>query len=338
MRIVEDMGAPDRNEEAALWCLELSEGNLPPERRLELDRWMKDPENHEAFQRAAEVWDVTEAIAGTPEVVRMRSEGLERYRAASARRWKKPQSFGWRRWGMLASALAAALVMAVWLALPAMKAYQTGIGETRVAMLQDGSRLSLDADTQVNVSFDSKRRMLVLDRGRAKFDVAHNPLKPFTVVVGDKMVVATGTSFSVEKVGGEAHIVLYEGRVAVLDKDGQSITGSRQGTAMDELLKPGSELVLPAQGPGAASVDPVDLKTSWREGQLSFEDEPLSLAVERMNRYLSRPLVVADAEAARVKVTGLFDDRDSRGFLEAMRQLNGVQAEQRDGKVLLTRP
>ena len=338
MRIVEDMGAPDRDEEAALWCLEMAEGSLSPERRLDLDRWMTDPKNREAFQRAAEIWDVTEAVANTPEVLRMRSEGLDRYRDASARRWKKPPSFGWRQWAIAGGAIAAALVLAIWLAPPQMKAYQTGVGETRVAMLEDGSRLSLDADTQVSVSFDSKRRRLVLDRGRAKFDVAHNPLQPFSVAVGDKLVVATGTSFSVEKVGGEAHVVLYEGHVAVLDKDGRAFTASRQRTAVDELLEPGSELVLPAEGSGTASVGQVDLKTSWRQGQLSFEDEPLPLAVERMNRYLARPMVVADPGAAKVRVTGLFDDSDPRGFLEAMRQLNGVQAEQRDGKVLLTKP
>src|SRR3546814_18739257 len=79
--------------------------------------------------------------------------------------------------------------------------YQTEVGERRVALLDDQSRLSLDADSLVEVDMSDRQRELTLVRGRAKFDVAKDPLRTFTVVAGDKMVVATGTSFSVEMVG-----------------------------------------------------------------------------------------------------------------------------------------
>ena len=340
MTPVEDQAWPDRDEEAAAWCLELADGDLPPERRIELDLWMQDPENHEAFQRAAEVWDITEAIGSTPEVVRMRAQALEAYRVASAARWSMPTRGNLRRglWGLAAATAAvAAMFLVVWLN-PASEAYRTGIGKTQVAVLEDGSRLSLDADTEVKASFDSRRRSLVLNKGRAKFDVAHNPLRPFSVSVGDKVVVATGTSFSVEKLGAEVHVVLFEGHVAILDGNGRAIRSGRQQRSIDELLQPGSELTLPAVGDGAARVGQVDLSTSWRQGQVSFDDEPLPLAVERMNRYLSEPLEVADAGAASVRVTGVFEDNDPAGFVDALRQLSGVRAQRQGGRILLTRP
>ena len=76
MRMVGNEMKPDRDEEAAAWYLDLSTGELPLARRAELDEWMEDPENHEAFRRAAEIWDVTEAIASSPEVMHMRAEAL----------------------------------------------------------------------------------------------------------------------------------------------------------------------------------------------------------------------------------------------------------------------
>ena len=334
MKIVEN-GAPDRDEEAALWCLELADGDLSPDRRRELDRWMMNADNHEAFQRAAEVWDVTEAIATMPEVVHMRAEALDSYRAASARRWRKPAGIKWPGWSAI-GAVAAAAALLLWLAIPNSDAYRTGVGETKVAMLKDGSRLSLDADSDVEASFDSKRRALVLNKGRARFDVAHNPLQPFTVTVGDKVVVATGTSFSVERLGDEARIILYEGHVAVLDQYGQP-SGGRKPRVLEDMLKPGNEMTLPALGKGPVVVGAVDLDASSRQDQVSFDDDPLSLAVERMNRYLAKPLV-ADAKAAQVRVTGVFDNSDATGFLEAVRQLDGVQAQEQQGKILLTRP
>src|SRR3546814_19520630 len=106
--------------------------------------------------------------------------------------------------------------------------YQTEVGERRVALLDDQSRLSLDADSLVEVDMSDRQRELTLVRGRAKFDVAKDPLRPFTVVAGDKMVVATGTSFSVEMVGKVVRVLLYHVRVSVLDRTAPAPAGSRK--------------------------------------------------------------------------------------------------------------
>ena len=45
--------------------------------------------------------------------------------------------------------------------------------------------------------------LLRLESGRAAFDVAKDAQRPFSVAVGDRVVVATGTEFSVEKVNRE---------------------------------------------------------------------------------------------------------------------------------------
>src|SRR3546814_10479709 len=43
------------------------------------------------------------------------------------------------------------------------------------------------------------------------------PLRPFSVAAAGKIVVATGTEFSVELLGRETRVILYEGHVAVLN-------------------------------------------------------------------------------------------------------------------------
>ncbi|MBF7015283.1 FecR domain-containing protein (plasmid) [Novosphingobium resinovorum] len=331
----------DRDEQAALWCLELAEGELSPALREKLDAWLAKPDNHDAFQRAAAVWDMTEAIASMPEVLHMRSGAIDRYREATLRRWKKPPRIRWWVAGILAPLGAAAAGMAFWLAGPESKVFDTGIGETQVAMLDDGSRLSLDGDSSVQATFGDQRRALVLEKGRARFDVAHNPLRPFTVSVGDKLVVATGTSFSVEKLGAQVHVVLYQGRVAIL----RNVAEGAEGTAKldlqrsdEEFLSPGQELTMPARGNGAQQISSIETGASWGKGQVSFDDIALPLAVERMNRYSKEPLVIADEAAGTVRVTGVFETSDNRGFLDALRQLNGVRAKWVDGKVQLTKP
>src|SRR3546814_16920388 len=84
-------------------------------------------------------------------------------------------------------------------------------------MLDDDSRLSLDANTRVRVKYSRAGRQLWLEEGRARFEVAKDPLRPFSVAAAGKIVVATGTEFSVELLGREPPVILYEGHVAVLN-------------------------------------------------------------------------------------------------------------------------
>src|SRR3546814_20684114 len=84
-------------------------------------------------------------------------------------------------------------------------------------MLDDDSRLSLDANTRVRVKYSRAGRQLWLEEGRARFEVAKDPLRPFSVAAAGKIVVATGTEFSVELLGRETRVILYEGHVAVLN-------------------------------------------------------------------------------------------------------------------------
>ena len=45
----------------------------------------------------------------------------------------------------------------------------------------DGSEVQMDADTRIQVLFDERVRHLTLLRGRAIFDVRHDPQRPFVV-------------------------------------------------------------------------------------------------------------------------------------------------------------
>jgi len=334
---------PDRDEQAALWCLSLAEGELDSADRAAFDKWVADPDNARAFEEAAKVWNATDQAAELPELIHMRSAALESFRHANHRRWTRRVQPRWYWWSSLAAALLVALLTAALLYTPT-KAYKTGIGERQVAMLADGSKLSLDADTEVDVRLGRNRRDLTLVRGRGKFDVAKDPLRPFAVTAGDKMVVATGTSFSVELLDKKVHVLLYEGHVAVLDKQNDKPVPQRARTVgggpADQALSPGRELVASADTVSSgATVHEADLQhsLSWEAGQLSFDDEPLASAVERMNRYSTQKLVLADPRLADTRVDGVFTAGDVNAFVEAVTALNSIRVERSDSEITLRR-
>src|SRR3546814_13968320 len=66
--------------------------------------------------------------------------------------------------------------------------YATRLGEIRTVKLPDGSKLTIDTDTLVTVAFGLTARRLLLEHGRARFEVAHDS-ETFVFVAGDPDVL-----------------------------------------------------------------------------------------------------------------------------------------------------
>lgn len=319
-----------RAEAAALWAARLSDGRLSVQDQAEFQAWLDaDPLNAEAVDETVRSWRVVEAYASTPQLLDLRGRALASARMAHMRQTMAAAARTRRLWAPLAAGLAAAIGLAgLWLS-PA--DYETHVGERRVVLLEDGSKLSLDGDTKVLVRYAFGRRRLWLERGRAKFDVAKDPLRPFTVDAGEKEVVATGTSFSVELVRKQVHVILYEGHVAVLDTSARaSAQRSRREPAAvvtaDRAFTPGHEFVAPAvdqkrtREPSeavVAAIDPVR-SLAWESGEIVFENEPLSTAVERVNRYAATRLVLDDEAVGQIRISGVFRAGDVTAFVQGV--------------------
>ncbi len=344
MSPVNDGARPGREEQAIAWCVRLASQGQNAEERADFEAWLRaDAANTKAYDKALGLWHGLHAIAGAPEIISHRADALDAVRRANRRRWARPSG---RRWAWVA-ALAASLVLAVAASLylmrvpaPAGLEYATGLAERRTAMLEDGSRLSLDAETRLATDFDPARRELVLLSGRARFDVAHDPSRPFTVTAGGRTVVATGTSFSVELLQGSLRVIVYEGHVAVLRgvaDDARALLVARgRGEADVTSLAPGRELVVDLARP-AAQVLRADVARSlaWEGGQLDFVNEPLSSAVERLNRYSRQPIAIGDPGLAAIPINGVFNAGDADAFLEAVTQAYPVRIESSGNRRIL---
>ncbi|HZZ35859.1 MAG TPA: FecR domain-containing protein, partial [Caulobacteraceae bacterium] len=258
---------------AGIWCMRLSEGPLEPPQEAEFEAWLAaDPRHRLALEEAVTTWREVDGAESGPEFLSLRLEALNAVRRAAGRR----RSTSLPHWMPAAAAAAMVLVIAaggLWLA-GRPKVYETGVGERRVVVLADGSKVSLDAATKVDVGFRGDRRALRLEKGRAKFDVARDPLRPFSVAAGDKTVVATGTAFSVELVRRQVRVVLYEGHVAVLGPSTavgtpQPVRLASGAAPADQVLTPGRELVINTTASVATVTVADPARTlAWEGGQL----------------------------------------------------------------------
>lgn len=324
--------SPD--EQAAWWCQRLETGEMGAADHAALDAWLAaDSGNAGLLAEAQLIWSGAGDVAETPEVLRFRSEAVDAMRRANARRWGR--SIDWRSWSALAACLVLAIAMFAYLTHDPASAYRTDVGERRVVLLEDGTRVTLDGATEVRVRMDDASRRLELVSGRAKFDVAHDAMRPLSVLARNRLTVATGTSFSVELLPSQVRVVLYQGRVEVLDRSNEA-TSAQPGRRAGTELSPGRQLIA-STATSAVRTAPLDLAQSltWESGMVQFDAEPLALAVVRMNRDARVPLTIAEPQLGRLAISGAFNSRDTAAFVEGLTSVYPVTAEEKDGKIVL---
>lgn len=329
--------APDRQkrlEEAAGWRLKLardpSSGNS-----AEYLRWCSDPRNASAREAVGVAWSSVGALGTAPEVLELRREALARMREAGARRWN-PRTV---RLGAAAAALAMIMIGAVVLYLNLFRPtyYQTDIGERRIVALPDGSRISMDSATRVGVKYQKTARSITLDRGRSRFDVAHDATRPFTVTAGPQTVVAVGTSFDVERLQSSVLITLIQGQVVIKSAPSAGTTETAGQSQNPISLKAGEKLVVARNVRPAIVAADLQVARAWEAGRLLFKDEPLGDAVARVNRYTTQPIMI-DPAIASIRFSGVFNAGDVGSFVSAVTSYFPVQASTTGTNGILLQP
>ncbi|MBY6241999.1 FecR family protein [Methylosinus sp. Sm6] len=184
---------------------------------------------------------------------------------------------------------------------------RTGVGETRVVRLEDGSRVTLAGRSAIAIHYGERRRGISLLEGEAFFEAAPDAARPFVVAAAGASVTALGTAFDMSLDSAGARVTVAEHAVTVE-------SGGR-ATRVDEGRQSAFVEGGPASAPSPVAVD--DL-TAWRRGRLIFVDRPLGEVVDILARYHRGYIVVASEALRRLRVTGVFDAGDPIGALRAV--------------------
>jgi transmembrane sensor len=321
--------------EAAAWRARLTAADIASD--PEFAAWLAtDARNVAAWKHIQEPWDLVGEHATAPEVIELRRAALAHAHAAARSRWSRSRRFALaNRIGVAAALLAVMIGGLFFWRSHQPDVYSTRAGERRVVTLADGSRIALDSRSEVRVRYTQDARELVLASGQARFDVARDALRPFSVSADGHRVVATGTAFNVDLFASSVFVTLIEGHVVVLEEPAQRM--AQPARLPRVTLDAGEQLVLsPSAPPSVAHVN-LERATAWENGEIVFENDRLANVVARINRYARQPVTIADTETAELRISGVFHTSDVDGFVATLVNYLPVAADKEsDGATRLS--
>ena len=301
------MAGPMDSDTPEYWAIRLESAPLPAAEQLTLDAWLAADERRAGAllraQATLSYLDRGRALShSVPHTASLTVQGNTR---------RDLLRYGG---GATAAVVAGSLFF-----MPRDKRIVTQIGEIRQVPLADGSTATVNTASQVAVHFEKTERRIRLAEGEAWFRVAHDKARPFIVEAGDVRVRAVGTAFSVRRRNGSADILVTEGVVEtwVVGKEAQAVRLSAGSKAF--VSKDAGEIA------ATSASSEIDRSLAWRTGELALDGETLEYAVEEINRYNTRKLVIDSPELAREPLAGYFRTNEPTNFGHAVSALLGAR-------------
>jgi transmembrane sensor len=377
--MAKDLLQPCLRDMAAIWRARMARENVPEDTLDEFARWLaQSPEHMAAYKAIDNSYSILQNAAQEPEILALRHEAALRL---ARRTFQSRRPLRWMAAAVTFIGLFTALVMLAlgplkdrsliaWLLEPfhtqSNGFYATATGERSTIVLSEGSQITLDTQSEIEIAFNAAERIVRLTRGQAIFEVAKDPARPFVVDVHRRRFLAVGTAFDVRVDGAQIKVTMIEGTVRVQPSSSESLRtyangavrssenadrlpylhpahqfekesaphdGDSKGSAI--LITTGEQLTVESGARDRVSKEDSDRITSWRHGQVIFENTRLADAIAELNRYSESKIELADPALADLRLNGAFATGRPTVFVEAVATYFPIQVVRSDDRAIV---
>ncbi|ARU88950.1 FecR domain-containing protein [Pseudomonas sp. M30-35] len=288
-------------EEAAEWLMRLSAGSITDQDHIQWQHWRaKSTEHERAWNRAERLLGKLGNIPHSLAMPALDRPANPQRRAAL---------------GRLATILTVAPV--AWLVWQLNETqgwtadYRSSIGERRSLAMEDGTQLTLNSDTAIDVQFDDFERLIVLRHGEILTQTApdtHSPTRPFRINTAQGQMEALGTRFNVRGESSQTRLAVLEGAVKVT-------TAASNGDD-SIIVNAGQSLDFSAHTVGKLKVADSTL-TTWTQGMLVADAMRLDAFIDELSRY-HRGFIRIEPALAGLRISGAFPVDDTPRVLSML--------------------
>lgn len=208
----------------------------------------------------------------------------------------------------------------------------TAAREIRTWQLSDGSSVTLDADSRVEVAMTSEERRLRLRQGKARFSVVRER-RPFIVEAAAGAVTADQAVFDMAFDRSDRVTVnLISGRANM-----RGLIQPAVYTVPDRPLQPGRPVFYPVDAFAPQADGGAADTRDWPDGWVEYRSIALRDLVAQANRYSDRPIVIDDPAVGDISASGRFKLTDTDAFVSRIAEALDLSVNRRSDGIHLGR-
>lgn len=302
--------------QAAAWHVQLSAPDCSTAEQLAFAHWHEADARHaQAYARMQALWAGFEAaehptaLSALKETLKPRKLKLNKKLTA-----KLNKKLG-------ASALLLLLALSGWqlrhseIAGYWLADYRTAVGQQNLVKLADGSQLTLNTNTAVNITFSADQRHIALLRGEIHLQVAKDKQRPLIVETAHGTARALGTEFVVRKHAEATEVTVQESSVRACAMPETCVTlHANESTHIPQ----GGLQLQTAQPVLQKQVVDAQAAAAWTQAKLLVDDQPLVAVLQELSRYRQGYLYFDPQALAQIRVSGVYALNDTQRTLQAL--------------------
>jgi ferric-dicitrate binding protein FerR (iron transport regulator) len=302
-----------------------------------IEEWLKVKENEELFYQQLALWESTH-MQFSPDVDRARKayaqflDGGQEPALQNRLQLTQRKNRFWTFGRVTAIAASTALLLACSLLYYQhyflFATYATGYGMTRNLILEDGSEVTLNANSKLKVPRDMKGDRHVWLQGEAFFSVTKKIDKVrFFVHTENVNVEVLGTKFNVNSRHEKTTVVLNEGSV--------KLTSNLPSINKPLMMTPGEMASLAKEDLAFTkkNVKP-EQYNAWQNNVLVFSDASLSTVARSIEDYYGVEVVIDNPELANRQLTGTMPNNDLGIVLKSLSASLKISIERVENKII----
>lgn len=280
-------------EQAADWMVRLNTDEFNDEDHIALEQWRKTSPDHEhAWERAEKLMAKMGSVPASLAIPSLKRP-TDKARRATMKKLLALMlvaPLGWESWHVVKQQ-------------GLMADYNTKVGERQDVILADGSSLTLNTASAVDIYFNEQQRLVYIRQGEIMIHTSKTETinhRPFRVVSSHGMMEALGTSFNIRQYADKTELTVIKGAVRVTPKKAKQ--NENQIVSAGYTVSFSENSISEERTIGESEI-------VWTQGMMLADNMRLADFILEVNRY-RHGFLRCDPRVANIRISGAFPISD----------------------------
>lgn len=311
----------DKLREVAIgWFIRIKDIEADDPLRSKFEQWLMASVAHQqAYADVAKVWASFDSPHELEKLADIADQDAFFQQSARSKKIKNAIAGAM---AAVAIGMAGLLGFQTWHAQPVMQMVaQVEVGQVQSQRLEDGTLMTMNTGTDIEVTYYRDRRLVTLKRGEAIFEVARDESRPFIIDSGKAKITVLGTRFAVNRLQKLVRVSVDHGTVRVEPQNVESATPSSALILHDgEVAEVKQDATKAVRSHNQASD-----AFAFEKGMVIFEEADLDEIAETLSRYRKLPLVAEQPVSGNVHISSMLKTDAIETFIHQMPEIAPVK-------------